>query len=451
LDGNAQLENETELDGATLRIYRPRREVARALDPFVVQFDGTLALLGVATEAPSVAYPGDVVVVTRWLAFAKPRVDYAAVLELTDAGRNNRGRFGDLLRNAAAFGSSVWQPGDVVEQRYRVQVPAALTPGVYRLRFSIDRPDGSRVALVSASGAFSGAAPMLTSIRIEPARRAIDPDTLDIRQRIDHVWPEQVELLGVDLFSDALVTGDRLLATVYWRALRDQLDPATMLHWQLRPVDAAACEQCTFDWRAPLVAALDQPLRAGDVFSVIYSDARIPLDLPAGRYQLRVALGAEAVAVQTIDIAASERVFELPADAMHAGSTGPFDFYLTEALPAQLAPGESIRLKLAMRAREEVDVNYTVFAHLVDPNDRVVAQVDTWPQGGAWPTANWVAGQVVEDTFTLDIPPDAARGPYTISFGMYDALDGAHLPPRDAHDRSLPGMQLPLDPPIPLK
>jgi len=356
-----------------------------------------------------------------------------------------------VLRDAAGLGTSTWQPGAVIEQRYRTQVPGAVAPGDYRLRFSIDRPDGSRAALVSASGTFSGTAPLLASIQIEPARRAVDPATLDIPHRIDHVWSDQAGLLGVDLFSTALVTGDRLLVTAYWRSLRDQLDPATALRWQLHPVDSNTCATCTFDWRAPLAATIDMPLREGDVFGVIYSDTRIPLDLPAGRYQLSIGLGNEAIDVQTIDIAESDRTFDLPAGATHAGSTGPFDFYLTEPLPEQATRGEALQLKIALRARAEVNINYTVFAHLLDPEGRVVAQVDTWPQGGAWPTANWVKDQVVTDNFVLNIPSDVPDGPYTISLGMYDSLDGSHLPPRDSQDRVLPGIQLPLDTLIQLK
>jgi len=117
---------------------------------------------------------------------------------------------------------------------------------------------------------------------------------------------------------------------------------------------------------------------------------------------------------------------------------------MSEALKAILVRD----LRLALRAAQEVGVNYTVFVHLIDSAGRVAAQVDAWPQAGLWPTANWVRGQVVEDSYTLALPPAAAPGGYRVAIGMYDTLDGSRLPVVDVRGRAAPDGRLILPAPI---
>ncbi|MGH2593290.1 MAG: glycosyltransferase family 39 protein [Anaerolineae bacterium] len=432
LGANGRQDNETSVAGSTIRIYTPHRRATQPLDPFGVQFDGALELIGLEPLAHSVAYPNRIDIAARWRVIAQPTTHYSATLELTDADGNGWIQFGGPLRNAGDFAPIDWQPGEVTEQVFSIQTPPAIAPGAYRVRFSVDRADGSRAALVSASGAFSGTAPMLASVQIDPARQPPDSGNLAVGRRIERDWPGQVELIGIDLLSRSAATGDPLLSTLHWRSLREGLDPATELSWILEPDSAVDAQP--FEWRTLLAPNTHTPLRDGDLIAVRYAD-RLPLDLTDGRYRLRLAIGDDAIGVETIDVVHRERTFDLPAGASSLGSIGTFDIFLIEPLPAQVRAGDSMQVKLAIRARDEVLVNYTVFVHLRDPAGRVVAQMDTWPQGGAWPTANWVRGQVVEDRYPLTLPPDAALGDYRIAVGMYDSLDGSRLLSRDGDDR----------------
>ncbi len=432
LDANARLDQNADVAGAAIRVYTPDRHAAITLDAFSVQFDGTLALIGLQPLSSSIAYPDRLLIAARWRVIAPPAADYSATLELSDADGNGWLRFGGPLRNTGDFAPSHWQPGEVVDQVFPAQAPLALAPGAYRIRFSVDRADGSRAGLVSASGAFSGTAPMLAAVQIDPAREPVDPGGLAVGRRIGHTWAGQTELIGIDLLSRSVATGDRLLSTLYWRALRDGLDPATEVRWQLAAESKPAAPP--FEWRTPLAANARAPLRAGDVVAVRYAE-RLPLELPDGRYRLRLAIGDDAVDVEAIEVTHRERAFRLPAGATSVGTLGAFEVFLADSPPSQARPGNSIRVALALRAREEVSVNYTVFVHLLDPAGRIVAQVDTWPGAGAWPTANWVQGQVVQDVYTLTLPADAAAGDYRLAVGLYDSLDGAHLLTLDGSDR----------------
>jgi len=269
-----------------------------------------------------------------------------------------------------------------------------------------------------------------------------------MRERVEHVWPDRIQLLGSTLLTYVPATGDQFIVTLYWRSLREGLGGATELRWRVDP--NFACDgTCSAEWRAPLVPDTQVALRQGDVVAANYAQ-RLPLDLPVGSYRLQIAFGDESFALANLDVVHKARSFDVPAGAERIGSLGGFDVFLVGSLPTQMRPGESIHLRFALRATREVDVNYNVFAHLIDLNDRVVAQVDAWPQGGAWPTINWVPGQVVEDVYLLTLPPDAAPGEYRIALGMYDPLGGSRLPALDSADRVALDGRLILAAPIPV-
>ncbi len=447
LETNMRRVSNTAVAGAIVHVFQPDRRATIPLDPFIVQFDGALALIGLQPLAGSVAYPDRIDVAARWWVIARPTANYSVTLELTDAFGDGWTRFGGPLRNSHDFAPIDWQPGEVAEQVFSVQVPPSLAPGTYTLRFGIDAPDRQRAGLVSASGAFSGTAPMLASLHIAPGPKIFEPDTISARQRLEHVWSGQVELIGMDLLTYVPAAGDQFFSTLHWRSLREELDPATEVRWSLEPDIVADTRPRSFDWRTPLAPNAGAALWNGDIVSVRYA-VRLPLDLPEGRYRLRLAIGDESLDVAPIDITHRDRAFALPAGAIHAGSVGTFDVFLSEPLPAQVHVGDPLRLKLALQAGEEVLASYTFFVHLLDSADGVVAQVDTWPQGGLWPTENWVHGQVVEDTYTLPLPADAAPGAYRVVVGMYDALDGSRLPVRDDQGRPAPDGRLILDTPV---
>jgi len=95
---------------------------------------------------------------------------------------------------------------------------------------------------------------------------------------------------------------------------------------------------------------------------------------------------------------------------------------------APCTAGEQVRLTLYWQALQRMSVDYTVFVHLVAPDGRIVAQADRQPQNYTYPTHWWAAGEVVPDTFTLNVPTDAPPGPYRLRVGLYRAGTGQRLP-----------------------
>jgi hypothetical protein len=96
--------------------------------------------------------------------------------------------------------------------------------------------------------------------------------------------------------------------------------------------------------------------------------------------------------------------------------------------PEQARPGEPVPLRLYWRATTTLPQDYTVFVHLLDSSGRLVAQADSEPRGGAYPTSAWAADDVIPDDHVLILPANLASGDYSLSAGLYLAPDGPRLP-----------------------
>jgi mannosyltransferase len=99
----------------------------------------------------------------------------------------------------------------------------------------------------------------------------------------------------------------------------------------------------------------------------------------------------------------------------------------------RVVPGDPLLLTIYWQALSPISERYTVFTHLLDANNRIQAQMDGEPQGGALPTDRWIPGQIVQDNYALIVAGDAQPGPHVLEVGMYllDTLE--RLPIRDAN------------------
>ncbi len=95
-----------------------------------------------------------------------------------------------------------------------------------------------------------------------------------------------------------------------------------------------------------------------------------------------------------------------------------------------------LRVVLYWRAEEKIEKDFTVFVHLADAGDRVIAQQDTMPVEGTFPTTQWQPGELIVDGYTLHV--DAAPGAHTLFVGMYDGATLARVPAFDARGARVP-------------
>jgi len=89
-----------------------------------------------------------------------------------------------------------------------------------------------------------------------------------------------------------------------------------------------------------------------------------------------------------------------------------------ELLGYDLAPGSpGTQLRLFWRAGTALDVDYSVFVHLRQ-GDQMMAQSDSYPAQGYYPTHLWRPGDVVADDHHLMASVNAGEG-YSLSVGLY--------------------------------
>ena len=95
-------------------------------------FDGGITLVR-AVVAPLTAVPGQHLSVELvWLAEASPPIDYTVFLHLRDPAERTVAQV-DRQPTAGSYPTSLWQAGDVIWDRYTLDLPSSLAPGSYHL------------------------------------------------------------------------------------------------------------------------------------------------------------------------------------------------------------------------------------------------------------------------------------------------------------------------------
>jgi len=103
-----------------------------------------------------------------------------------------------------------------------------------------------------------------------------------------------------------------------------------------------------------------------------------------------------------------------------------------------LRPGEVLPLRLFWQAVRPVERDYTIFVHLLGAEDLVIAQRDSQPVLGSYPTSRWQPGQVVSDLYLIGLPATAyAPDEVQVEVGLYLPETGQRLPVQSAEGEAL--------------
>jgi len=154
---------------------------------------------------------------------------------------------------------------------------------------------------------------------------------------------------------------------------------------------------------------------------------------------------------------------EVPADARLAPVTFGTQARLIGASlsPTTVRPDETTWVTLYWEVLDHFDRDYTVFVHLLDHSDAAVAQENSWPGLGAYPTRLWKPGSVIVDRYPAKLPGNAAAPSLLhVDVGFFDPQTGEQLSSRAADGsetagaagqlRLLPGQIKHPEPTIPL-
>ena len=97
-------------------------------------------------------------------------------------------------------------------------------------------------------------------------------------------------------------------------------------------------------------------------------------------------------------------------------------------VPKTAVPGEPVTITLYWESSQKTAADYTIFIHLLNEEGELIAQRDSQPQNGIYPTYLWDEGERVQDKFELMIPEDAPEGTYSWAIGMYELATLTRLP-----------------------
>jgi hypothetical protein len=112
-------------------------------------------------------------------------------------------------------------------------------------------------------------------------------------------------------------------------------------------------------------------------------------------------------------------------------------------LSAELIESQSphtAELQITWQTLQPLPIDYNIFFQAQrgdETTPQIVAQLDTQPLGGARPATSWQPGEILTDTYQLDLSGVEPSEPLRYIFGYYDWRDGTRLPLADRNDDKL--------------
>jgi hypothetical protein len=261
-----------------------------------------------------------------------------------------------------------------------------------------------------------------------------------IPHRLDVTFGDKARLLGYEAGNEETRPGESVEVNLYWQSLAEMDKDYTVFVHLLDENDLVIAQRDTYPGLGTYPTRL---WRVGDAFA-----DRYVLNLPATVFAPCTA----RFEVGLYDFSSGERLAATGPDGQPLGDNvrfhqiavlsradspvpNPVDFdfegrialmgYNLDRRTAR--PGETIHLTLYWQALAEMEEDYTVFTHVLGEEDRIWAQRDSQPQGGAAPTSSWQVGQMTEDHYDLTIKPDTPPDVYDIEVGLYLAATGRRL------------------------
>jgi 4-amino-4-deoxy-L-arabinose transferase-like glycosyltransferase len=254
---------------------------------------------------------------------------------------------------------------------------------------------------------------------------------------------QELALEGYELSTTELQPGEELAVSLLWRALEAPRTTYTVFLHLIGPDGERVAQQ-------------DELLLGGYYQPTVWPDGQIvvdrhllslPAELAPGRYRLEAGLyspgdqesilpsadGQDRVVLdhlQTSDLTAVD-----PETALEADFGGEIRLlgYTLKCSPQ----ASNCSVQLFWRAATDVDVDYTVFVHLVGQEGQFAGQHDGMPEGGWYPTSAWDPGEVIMDEHPFDITGDVPPGDYQLRVGLYRAETGERLAVMDADGQLL--------------
>lgn len=359
---------------------------------------------------------------------------------------------------APEFTAAIQTPGEVVESQCPLSAQT-LSPGLYDLQVGVQQADGAWLSLDFAAGwaavelAGNGAIERVSAeVAFARLAEAAIPETAT---RLEHTYYDRIRLLAYELSPDPLRPGQTLTLTLYWQALR-VLDR-----------DAHISLQAFIGENQQIAIANGPPLdntrptrswRPGEVLVdswnlVIPAETPAPamlrLDVTIFMPETLTPLPVQNLAGEDIPAAITQVRLEPVQWPLYAGLQ-PLTITFSDAIrldgyDSRTAPAkDALEVTLYWRSLTPLAGSYVAFLHLVNTEGVLVAQSDTLPAQGFFPTSAWQPGDTVLSQHHLSLPPDLPAGNYTLLAGLYRPEDGSRLSVLDTNSETFPNNAVPI-------
>jgi 4-amino-4-deoxy-L-arabinose transferase-like glycosyltransferase len=261
----------------------------------------------------------------------------------------------------------------------------------------------------------------------------------------------QIKLLGYVLPTRRLQPGNGLALTLYWQSLtpvlRDYLTFATLLDAQQRVYGQV--DRYPSGFYSPILWAVNEVVPdslvvpiAAEVSPGVYSLNVGQYQLVNGQPQALKLLQADQVVDSTAVVIGPLKVGGPPPEVTVAEpkpqvrleqSFGDqitllgYDQEQTPPVNCQVSNAAcNMSIRLYWRADTIPSADYTTFLHLRNAANETVAQKDSPPAAGRYPTSLWDPGEIIVDEIILplaQVPP----GEYSVVAGLYEFSGGSRL------------------------
>ena len=100
---------------------------------------------------------------------------------------------------------------------------------------------------------------------------------------------------------------------------------------------------------------------------------------------------------------------------------------------------DSFKITYFWKSLDHVDINYTIFVHFIDKNNKIRFQQDHEPTYGIYPTSVWNPGDIIKEEYDVILPTNVAEGTYRIKIGLYNKETKKRIDLTDGKDSQIIG------------